>query len=82
VGAQGLTPRPWMGSARTGRRPLARPMWPQLAARGGPRPVGYPLARVRVDQWTRCGWRRRSESAPDGRYFSPTEVTPLIVVLQ
>jgi len=63
VGAQGLTPRPWMGSAQTGRRPLARPVWPQWAARRGPRPVGYPLAQVQADQWMRCRWRSKSGSA-------------------
>ena len=62
--AQGLTPRPWMDSARTGRRPLARPVWPQWAARRGrARPAGYPPARVRDDKWMRYRWRRRSDSA-------------------
>jgi len=70
VGAQGLTPRPWMGSARTERRLLARPVWPPWAVRRGPRPVGYPLARVRVDQWMRCRWRRRSDSAGIYREYS------------
>jgi len=52
-----------MGSARTWRRPLARPVWPQWAALRGPRPAGSPPAPVRADQWMRCRWRGRSDSA-------------------
>jgi len=52
-----------MGSARTGRRPLASPAWEQWAARRGPRPPGTPTAWDRSDKWMRCRWRRRSGSA-------------------
>jgi len=62
VGAWGLTPRPWMGSARPGRRPLAHPAWKRWEARRVPGLAGHPPAWDRSDQRTRCRWRRRSDS--------------------
>jgi len=64
VGASFRTPGPWTGSARTGRRPLARPAWKQWAARRVPSLAGLAPAWDRTDQWTRCSRGGGGVTAP------------------
>jgi len=70
VGAYVFIPRPWIGSAQSGRRPSAHPAWRRCAARQVPGLVGSPPAWDRSDQRTRCRRRKRSNRVGSYREFS------------
>jgi len=57
VGAWGFIPRPWMSSARSGRRPSAHLAWRRWAARRVPGLVSSPPAWDRSNQRTVAGGR-------------------------
>jgi len=70
VRAYVFIPRPWIGSAQSGRRPSAHPAWRRCAARQVPGLVGSPPAWDRSDQQTRCRRRKRSNRVGSYREFS------------